>query len=83
MGFFSRALRIIPACKFIKDKTPSTDIFSLALRNSQPETLLRTRHWQNCLPVKFAKFLRTLALWNICEGLLLMILDSLVKFNVH
>ena len=52
----------------------------------QPATLLKTRLQYKCFPVKVAKFLGTLVLQNICEGLfprMWSLLDSFVRFIVH
>ena len=45
-------------------------LFLIKLQNLRPATLLK-RDFKICFPVKFAKFLRTPTLKNICERLLL------------
>ena len=68
-GFFS-------ACNFIK-KEALVQVFSYEFWEIfYPPTLLKTSLRYRCFPTNFAKFLRTLILQNICEGLLLyMIYD--------
>ena len=48
-----------------------------------PATLLKKTLWHRCFPVNFAKFLRTLFLQNTSGQLLLIILLTIICFQVY
>ena len=47
----------------------------------RPATLFKKGHWHRCLPVNFAKFLRTFFLQNTSGGLLMFLSISLIYFS--
>ena len=63
----------------------TAQVFSCKFWEFQPLTLLKRRLWHSYFPVSFKKSFKTLALQNICEGMLPMLwsLPDSCKFIVH
>ena len=55
---------------FIKltEKYLCRSLFFNKVADLSPATLLKKRLWHRCFPINFAKFLRTLFLWNTSGG---------------
>ena len=67
-----------------KNSVPNRYILeNLQEKNKTENVVIQKRFQHRCFPVNIAKFLRTPILKNICEWLLLVILESLDQQEKH